>query len=51
MYIQPEGQGRHVISFAEFADAIEKNNDPFAARFSQSLREWARVKAGERVFI
>ena len=48
LYIQPEGQGKHVISFAECADAIEKNSDPFAARFSQSLREWARVKAGQR---
>ena len=48
LYVQPKGQGKHIISFAEFADVIGENTDPFAARFSQSLREWASVKAGQR---
>lgn len=51
LYIQPEGNGKQVISFAEFANEIEQNDDPFAKRFSQSLREWAEVKAGWRTII
>ena len=47
LYIQPNGKDENVISFAEFADAIENNTDPFAQRFSSSLREWAEVKAGQ----
>ena len=46
LYIQPNGKDENVISFAEFADVIENNTDPFAKRFSRSLREWAEVKAG-----
>ena len=51
LYIQPNGGGEQVVSFATFADIIEKNDDPFAKRFAQSLREWAEVEAGRRAFI
>jgi len=50
LYIQPEGEGEQIISFAEFADIIESNEDSFARRFSRSLREWAEVKDGQRAF-
>ena len=48
LYVQPSGEGEHIISFADFAAAIENLDDPFAQRFAISLREWAAVKAGER---
>ncbi len=48
LYIQPNGGGEQVINFAEFADTIERNNDPLAKRFALSLKEWAAVKAGQR---
>jgi hypothetical protein len=51
LYIQPNGDDEQVVSFATFADIIEKNEDPFANRFAQSLREWAEVEAGRRGFI
>ncbi len=51
LYIQPNGDGEQVVSFATLADIIEKNDDPFAKRFAQSLREWAQVKAGRRASI
>ncbi len=51
LYFQPNGDGEQVVSFATFADTIEKNDDPFAKRFAQSLREWAEVKAGPSAFI
>lgn len=51
LYIQPNGIGEHVITFAEFADTIENNQDPFAKLFARSLREWAEVKAGQHSFI
>ena len=46
LYIQPNGEGDQIISFEEFANIIEQNDDLFAKRFSASLREWANVKAG-----
>lgn len=46
LYIQPNGEGEQVMSFAEFADAIARNSDPFAKRFALSLRKWAEVEAG-----
>ena len=51
LYIQPKSDGPHVISFEEFARAIENSEDEFAARFAQSLRDWAQVKAGRRTII
>ena len=51
LYIQPTGDGEQVVSFAKFAEIIEKNDDPFAKRFAKSLREWATVKAGHCAFI
>ncbi|MFC1936766.1 hypothetical protein ACFLYP_03775 [Chloroflexota bacterium] len=50
VYLQPNNfdEERNVISFDEVAEIIEQKNDCLSNRFAQSLREWARVKAGER---
>lgn len=40
-------KSKNVISFDEFADIIDSTEDPVAARFSASLREWATVEAGD----
>ena len=50
IYIQPNEDGPDMVSFDEFADVIEQMNDPIATRFARSLREWARIEAGQRSF-
>lgn len=39
------------ITFNEFADIVERFDDPVSLRFARSLREWAKRKPGERVSI
>jgi hypothetical protein len=36
-----------VITFADFADVVEKHPDYISARFANSLRKWACTKVGE----
>lgn len=48
LYIQPKGEAENIISFREFAGIIENNNDSLSRRFSQSLREWAKITAGQQ---
>ena len=48
IYLQPNGEGNDVLSFAEFKRTVERFNDPISKRFAMSLDEWAGVKAGER---
>jgi hypothetical protein len=47
VYIQPTGIGPGIISFHEFAEVVQKYDDPVSRRFAKSLREWAEVQAGE----
>ncbi len=37
VYIQPNGTGEGVISFAEFAKVVRRHNDPVSLRFATSL--------------
>jgi hypothetical protein len=49
VYIQPNnpyGQD-NVITFTNFADIVERYNDPVSLRFAESLRSWAGEKAGD----
>lgn len=50
VYIQPnaDAEESHSISFAEFAQIIDRGNDEFARRFAKSLIEWANVEPGKR---
>lgn len=48
LYIQPNGQGRDIISFSEFKAVVETFHDPISERFAQSLDEWATIKPGHR---
>ena len=50
IYLQPNGDGDEVLSFAEFRRTVETFDDPISQRFAASLSEWANVKAGERVW-
>ncbi len=46
IYILPEPDGsKKVITFEEFASVVEGRGD-IGKRFAQSLRSWAKVKAG-----
>jgi hypothetical protein len=47
VYIQPNGAGEGVISFAEFAEIVRRHEDPVSQRFATSLNEWAAIKAGD----
>lgn len=47
IYIQPNGDADNIINFNKFAEIIETNKDPVSIRFAQSLREWAKVEAGQ----
>lgn len=46
VYVQPYGEGENVISFRDFYEVVKKKSDPISVRFTQSLLEWAEVKAG-----
>ena len=46
VYVQPNGDGPDVISFAEFACVVERHGDQLSQRFATSLREWASRPAG-----
>jgi hypothetical protein len=50
VYIQPNVKDDNELSigFEEIADIIEKRKDPLSLRFSRSLREWRKSKAGEK---
>ena len=48
LYLQPNGDGEGVLSFAEFKRTVETFDDPISRRFAESLDEWATVKAGNR---
>ena len=48
VYVQPNGVGPDIISFAEFAEVVRRHEDPVSQRFAASLRTWAAVRAGER---
>ena len=47
IYVQPNGDGPDIISFAEFAAVVRRHDDPMSQRFAASLREWAEIQAGE----
>lgn len=49
VYIQPSGEGEHVISFEDFRAVVEKHEDMVSRRFALSLSEWASTNAGDRV--
>jgi hypothetical protein len=46
VYVQPNGNGRDIISFREFADVVRRHDDPVSQRFAVSLCEWAEIQAG-----
>jgi len=46
VYVQPTGDDPNVISFREFADVVQRHDDPVSQRFSASLRAWAGTQAG-----
>lgn len=46
VYVQPNGEGPDVISFAEFAGVVGRHGDPLSQRFAASLRKWASWSAG-----
>jgi hypothetical protein len=48
VYVQPSGEGSHIISFAEFAEGVRKYDDPVSQRFATSLCKWAETQAGEK---
>lgn len=49
VFIQPnaKSEDKQSIGFEEIANIIEKRQDPLSLRFSKSLREWSKSKAGE----
>ena len=49
VYVQPvSGKGDELsVSFEQFAKVVERESDPMSQRFAESLRRWARDKAGE----
>ncbi|UCD30405.1 MAG: hypothetical protein JSV03_08035 [Planctomycetota bacterium] len=48
VYVQPNGHGPNIISFAEFRTIVQNNNDALSARFAESLNEWAVIQAGKK---
>ena len=48
VYVQPNGSGPNVITFREFAEVVQQHDDLISQRFAGSLREWAKIQAGER---
>jgi hypothetical protein len=55
VYVQPDmpdkndkPDSKKYIDFAYFADVVEKHPDYLSARFANSLRQWAAVKAGSK---
>jgi len=48
LYVQPTvgDPDQAVITFEDFADVVKRHDDPVSRRFHQSLREWAKVDAG-----
>lgn len=48
VYVQPNGDGPDVISFADYRTIMEKHDDPISRRFAHSLKEWAEVQAGNK---
>ena len=51
LYVQPNGTGPDVISFAEFAAMVQQHDDVFSQRFAKSLKRWASIQAGENHLI
>lgn len=51
VYIQPNGSGDDVISFADFKTVVERHADPVSLRFAQSLPQWADIQAGEQKIV
>jgi hypothetical protein len=49
VYIQPNGTGNDIINFDDFGAVVQKHQDPVSQRFAQSLVEWSRIKAGDRI--
>lgn len=47
-YVQPNGDGPNVISFAEFSAVVRRHDDLVSQRFAVSLCEWADIRAGEK---
>ena len=47
VYIQPVGHGHDIISFADFAAAVRRHDDPVSRRFAESLARWATTTAGD----
>ena len=47
VYLQPNGKGKDVINFDEFAALISTFDDPITRRFSESLKKWSTTKAGD----
>lgn len=48
VYIQPNGSGEEIISFADFKTVVERHDDSISLRFARSLSEWADIQAGEK---
>ena len=48
VYVQPNGDSKDIISFCEFAEIVQRHDDPVSLRFATSLREWAEIKAGHK---
>jgi hypothetical protein len=46
-YLQPIDGEKGEIGFGKFAEWVDQFRDPVSTRFSESLREWAKVPAGE----
>ncbi|MBL0176079.1 MAG: hypothetical protein IPP94_12570 [Ignavibacteria bacterium] len=44
--IEPDRSDMDCISCAEFSDVVGRYGDPVSRRFALSLREWARIPAG-----
>ncbi len=50
VYVQPHADdsgGVTAISFEDYAEVVARHSDPVSQRFAASLREWARVTAGQ----
>ena len=48
LYVQPHGAGSSIVNFRDFANVLLNKEDKLAARFAQSLLEWAEIKAGDK---
>jgi hypothetical protein len=49
VYIQPDGVGDNIITFADFQAIVEKHDDPISQRFAHSLAQWAHNPAGSNI--